>query len=367
MKKIILLFTVITLLTACEKEEDNKSIVLQEGQANHQTWADDIQGKGGVTFKTTGAWSSTIVEKKDQKSIAEETCDWLTIDPMSGDSAGTYTINIQLKGNFTGIERTATISIECNGQSMPIMVTQKAQTEDGKIPNEHVTGLMLNKTSLKLDKWTSEKLIASIAPVYAANKTVFWSSSNESVVTVDNNGLVTPYKWASVGANATITAITQDGAKTALCVVSIVNPAPNGLGTFLASDESTQVSEQFVFNFARQYCNKHTGYNIIEVEFLGENSTFNCQFAVSESENYLNEGTFSYIRDENGDGKADFRPGVFACSSLLVNYKQYPNGGNVVVSLLNETYTITFNVNTDYNDSPGKITGSYTGKIRIDK
>jgi uncharacterized protein YjdB len=80
-----------------------------------------------------------------------------------------------------------------------------------------VTGVTLNKTSLDMKVGDSETLTATVAPTEATNKAVTWKSSNESVATVDDNGKVT-----AVGdGEATITATTTDGEKTAECKVTV--------------------------------------------------------------------------------------------------------------------------------------------------
>ncbi|MBP1761860.1 MAG: S-layer protein, partial [Firmicutes bacterium] len=65
---------------------------------------------------------------------------------------------------------------------------------------------------------TSATLVPIIAPVNASDQTVTWESENTAIATVVN-GLVTP-----IAAGVTsITATTNDGAKTATCVVTVTN------------------------------------------------------------------------------------------------------------------------------------------------
>lgn len=60
-------------------------------------------------------------------------------------------------------------------------------------------------------------------PSNTTEKEVVWSSSNESVATVDNNGKVTPVK---VGTTI-ITVKSEDGSKSANCTVTVTNPTEN--------------------------------------------------------------------------------------------------------------------------------------------
>ncbi|MDF2531000.1 MAG: hypothetical protein K0Q65_581, partial [Clostridia bacterium] len=81
-----------------------------------------------------------------------------------------------------------------------------------------VTGVTLSKDNLKLLIGDSEQLAAWIEPANASNQTVEWTSTDETIATVEN-GLV---KGISEG-EATILATTTDKEKTAECVVHVVS------------------------------------------------------------------------------------------------------------------------------------------------
>jgi len=83
-----------------------------------------------------------------------------------------------------------------------------------------VTGVSLNKTSTSISVGGTENLTAVVVPENATNQNVAWTSSNEAIVTVGNDGTVT---GISAG-TAVITATTVDGSFTASCEVT-VNPA----------------------------------------------------------------------------------------------------------------------------------------------
>ena len=53
-----------------------------------------------------------------------------------------------------------------------------------------VNSVSLNKSELTLRRFSSEQLYATVLPEYADNKTVIWSSGNEYIATVDENGVV---------------------------------------------------------------------------------------------------------------------------------------------------------------------------------
>ena len=62
-------------------------------------------------------------------------------------------------------------------------------------------------------------LTPTFNPSNTTNKIVTWSSSDESVATVDNAGKVTPKKVGST----IITVTSQDGSKKASCTVTVTN------------------------------------------------------------------------------------------------------------------------------------------------
>ena len=78
------------------------------------------------------------------------------------------------------------------------------------------TGISLNKSTLELTVGESETLVATVEPSDTTD-TVVWTSSKESVATVDNTGKVT----AVAPGTATITA--KAGDKTATCTVTVEN------------------------------------------------------------------------------------------------------------------------------------------------
>jgi uncharacterized protein YjdB len=83
--------------------------------------------------------------------------------------------------------------------------------------NVLVTGVSLNATSVSLPTGATSQLTATVAPSNATNQSVSWSSGNTTVATVNSSGLV---KGVAAG-TATIAVTTQDGAKTAACVVTV--------------------------------------------------------------------------------------------------------------------------------------------------
>ena len=91
-----------------------------------------------------------------------------------------------------------------------------------------VTGVSLDESSITLDVGGNQTLTATVTPEDATNKKVRWSSDNEAVATVSEDGVVT----AVAGGTAVITATTHDGFFTATCTVTVNAPdAPPSITT----------------------------------------------------------------------------------------------------------------------------------------
>ena len=112
-----------------------------------------------------------------------------------------------------------------------VACSEKVNPDDGGKPQDKVisvTGITLDITDVSIKAGETVVLSATIIPDNATNKSVKWSSSNDDVATVDNNGKVTGIKEGS----ATITVTTVDGGKTATCTVKVAKPTAgtgNGL------------------------------------------------------------------------------------------------------------------------------------------
>lgn len=82
-----------------------------------------------------------------------------------------------------------------------------------------VKEIQFDATAHKMEIGQTKQLEVTYKPEIVRDKSLKWSSSNESVATVDQNGLIT----AKAKGQATITATAVDGGCTAKCEVSVVD------------------------------------------------------------------------------------------------------------------------------------------------
>ena len=81
-----------------------------------------------------------------------------------------------------------------------------------------VESITLNKTNINLNVGQNERIIADIEPATANNRTLVWTSSDGTIATVNENGVVNAIKAGTT----TITASSSDGSgKSASCTVTV--------------------------------------------------------------------------------------------------------------------------------------------------
>lgn len=98
-----------------------------------------------------------------------------------------------------------------------------------KVGRVSVTGVSLDHDALVVEIGATATLSATVIPTNATQPAVSWSSSNNSVATVNDTGLVI----AVSEGYATITATTYDGVFTATCFVVVSDPTPTGVAVDL--------------------------------------------------------------------------------------------------------------------------------------
>ncbi len=170
---------------------------------------------------------------------AETTLTWLSSNPSVA--------TVNEGGKITGISsgKTTITCIAHNGVSAQCEVTVNPVL---------VSGITLNQTESDMTVGESLQLQATISPDNATDKTVTWSSTNESVAVVSESGLVTAVGSGTCQVKATA----NDGSgKTGSCLVTVeknnkltvtdMTQCSGGRGVLnvLLTDEETIIGFQF--------------------------------------------------------------------------------------------------------------------------
>lgn len=191
------------------------------------------EGKSTITASAGGKNATcTVTVTKKTVSVTEVTLDKTLLEMVEG---GDYTLIATVKpddatdktvtwtssaesiatvqgGKVTAVkEGEATINAKSGEKSATCKVTVSKKV----IPVESIE---LNKNNLSLIKGESETLVATVKPNDATDKTVSWSTSNSTIVTVDQSGKVI----AINGGTAEITA--KAGEHSAKCTIAVTVP-----------------------------------------------------------------------------------------------------------------------------------------------
>ena len=194
----------------------NKTVFYGKVGSYTETWAND----NGYTFaeNTTAATSVILRENKITIAKGKHMLLDLAIDPADFadsivfKSSNTDVVTVDENGWITAVGvGTATVKI----------VVGKASTSCKITVTQAITSIRIDRAWLELNVPETHQLTVWIYPEDASNQTLLWTSSDENVATVDENGVVT----AIGNGKATITATTTDGTDFSVsCVVTVIDP-----------------------------------------------------------------------------------------------------------------------------------------------
>lgn len=188
----LLLLCATMLLASCK---DDETVVASAVNLDKTTLS--------LVAGTTGTLTATITPNDvEVKDLAWMSCNEAI---ATVDNKGVVSAVAVGKATVTVVTRSGGKSASCE-----VIVTA------APIP---VAGVTLDKTALSLNVDDKATLVSTIAPVDATNTNVKWTTNDEKVATVSATGEVT----ALTPGTATITVTTEDGNKTATCVVTVAD------------------------------------------------------------------------------------------------------------------------------------------------
>ena len=187
----------------------------------------------------TYQWQQSTDSGSNWTDISDATANSYTINSTTTSMSGNqYRCVVKSASGVSVISQAATLTVQAKPASVP------------------VTGVKLNTETLELFTGNTATLTATVEPENATNKNVTWSTSNASVATVEN-GVVTAVGQSS----ATITVTTEDGGKTATCVVTVTAATVPVTGVTLSQTQ------------ASLYCNRTPNTLALTAKVAPDNAT----------------------------------------------------------------------------------------------
>ena len=210
------------LSLTCDTEGNFYMVEMTTGKLFTFKRADVEAGSDVVLVGETG-WKGNMANNNGAPSIAWNKADGMIYQTnhFNDDASQTALLKIDPK--------TAETTKVCD---IPANTTALVIPDDSTLPAvlmpDAVKEVKLSKTAFSMIKGTTEQLTAQVNPWSVADKSVTWSSSDPSIATVDENGLVT----AIADGEVTITAAsTVKPDVTAVCDVEVftINMTVKGL------------------------------------------------------------------------------------------------------------------------------------------
>jgi uncharacterized protein YjdB len=134
------------------------------------------------------------------------------------------TFNVPNTGSFATFQNVTVTGVPFTGGTNKVLRLEIVggdfnidKLEIKSVASVPVTGVSMSPTSASIVAGATRQLTSTVAPTNATNKSVTWTSSNNSIATVNATGLVT----GVAAGTATITVKTNDGNKTATSTIIV--------------------------------------------------------------------------------------------------------------------------------------------------
>ena len=216
---------------------------------------------------------------------------------------------------------TATVRVAVGGQTASCTVTVV----------QPVTGISLDRSSLSLDAFAEYALTASVYPSNAADKSVEWTSSDETVAIVSQNGKVTPLSKG----NAVITVKAKDGSgKTAQCNITVISE-----GVHCTQYNQLESAHNYDNNTNKIWKYVYSGAKTLDI-------TFDKRTNVDEGFDYL------YIYDKDNREIKKETGTALAGKSIQIN------GDTVKIKLVSDGAVTAWGFKVSKISADGKIIGA---------
>ena len=350
-------------VTAVAQGSATITATTEDGQKTATCSVTVTQGNVPVTGVTVSPTSSTVAINGTLQLTANVQPSNATNKAVTWTSSNNSIATVDANGKVTGKavgSATITATTTDGKKTASCTVTVTAST----IP---VTGVTVSPSSGSVNVGATLQLTATVQPSNATNKAVTWTSSNNSIATVDANGKVT---GKAVG-SATITATTTDGKKTANCTVTVTQGSVATITYSVAVDKTLTLNASDFYNV----CTGVYGNGLDYVKFDKNSSKGTLYFnyttsdggaKISTSERYYSNSAsksiskITFVPDGNSGDTATFTyigydsAGKTYNGTLQIRLTT-PSGDISYETGKNEAITFT---DSDFNSICKKITGS---------
>lgn len=204
-------------------DENGKVTAVAVGTATVMVTTEDGGVKAGCEVQVT---KGTLVESValDKSVLNLREGEKGTLVPQLTPEKATYrnVTWVSIDSKIATVDDFGRVRAKAKGETFVLVLTQdwkkKAVCRVKVAAGIPVEGVSLDQTALSLSVGQEAKLMPTVSPANTTHKSVEWSVGDETVATVDADGMVTAKK---VG-ETTVT-VTADGGKTASCKVTVVD------------------------------------------------------------------------------------------------------------------------------------------------
>lgn len=234
-------------------------------------------------------------------------------------------------GVVTGVKAgEATITASAGGKNATVKVTVKvAATSGGETTTIAVTEVKITSTVKEVTAGEIITLTAEVSPADATDKTVTWTSSNESVATVDSTGKVT----GVAAGTATITA--KAGEKTAAVDVTVKAAATGGGET--ATPKTATIAYD---GSSAENAPAATGEEGVFSDVQDVIATAGVAEGYSLDEGYPKYGSQTYTGDD-GTKNGTTSAGMLIVSNLIDGATKVDFAANAVMAYVKYNFTLS--------------------------
>ncbi len=195
------------------------------------------------------------------------------------------------------------------------------ETEGIKTEPPKVTTITLDKTNIDLVKGGTDIITATVLPENAIDKTITWTSSNEAVVTVDDDGNIT-----AVGEGvAIITATSNEVSEvTASCNINVTPPPPPSVGAGADTHEAHEIPYTWEeLSQIAKVISDNYGTEVGQVN----NDTVEVAVSINGKEDTLGIGDWTTVKITEGDDVNEYQVRILGFNhDALTNQDAYGAG-----------------------------------------